>query len=110
MDREQAIEKIVKELEKQTVVSVNFPIGADPSDFPINEHLKEQAANILNLMESLGYRLIPELKVPEVPNHSVSIGCPHCGGEFGIESFIEIAYEAQRDYDLRQIKGEKEVK
>ena len=52
-----------------------------------------------------GYRLVPkELKGLEVKPHSESIWCPHCGEEFGIESEIEYAHEAQAEDIKRQIK------
>ena len=59
---------------------------------------------LLPLIEQAGYCQVPELKVKEVPDHSESIWCPHCGEEFGVEETIESAFEAQRDYDLQQIE------
>jgi len=46
------------------------------------------------------FSLFPtELKVLEVPKHSESIWCPHCGGEFGIETRVEQAYQSQLEAD-----------
>jgi len=61
-----------------------------------------RAERTLKLIEELGYRKLPQAKPPllSVPDHSESIWCPHCGEEFGIESNIEYAHEAQREADI----------
>ena len=89
MDQE-AIERIAKEIqEAQDCRDEISPLGT--------------AGEILKILEELGYRKLPQGKLPllSVPDHSESIWCPHCGEEFGIESNIEYAHEAQREADIK---------
>lgn len=55
----------------------------------------------------VGYRKIPKLTILDVPDYSESIGCPHCGEEFFIETKIEIAYGKQLSHTKREIGGVK---
>ena len=61
---------------------------------------------IAEALYAAGYRKLPERpKVLPVPSHSESIWCPHCGEEFGIESNIEYARQAQLEADIKHYEG-----
>ena len=49
--------------------------------------------------------------VIDVPSHSETMSCPHCGEEFGIESKIEYAHETQAELSFKagQQEGRKDV-
>jgi len=49
--------------------------------------------------------------VKPIPSHSEGIWCPHCGEEFGIESKIEYAREAQAEisFSLGEQQGIEKV-
>ena len=70
---------------------------------PTQRHI-DTAKEVLKVLKTLGYRLIPELKGLEVKPHSESIWCPHCGEEFGVESKIEQAHENQVEDIKKQIE------
>lgn len=67
-----------------------------------------EAWKLAELIYKQGYRKFLEDNMPPVLKpelHSESIGCPHCGEEFGIEMEIEMARETQRDADVKWYKG-----